>query len=248
MSNKRKLAKFLEEVSDWRWDQYVKAELDLTYSTSQSIVFSLVRACAMENLSAIKTALGRLDGKVATPIQILMPKVFYLYPNAEEAIPIIEIPDDSPQNLMLVDGREIDPAMTAPTKGFRETLDRMAEQPRHFPQTIIDSQEQVEKFIRSKGRAPLKIPMVKSVVAAHILKMAQERNLDAINEVFDQMDGKLVETIKVVGEDMYIYQFGKIAPAGAIKNEDGVYQIEAKIVQDIWRQKLDQGKGDILEA
>ncbi len=68
--------------------------------------------------------------------------------------------------------------------------------------------------------------------------MAQGRNVNAITEVFDQIDGKLVEVIEIIGEDIHIAKFDIVAPPGAIKNADGVYQIEAKDVENLWARKL----------
>lgn len=243
-TSRRKLAEFLREVSEWRWDQFVKAEKNEDFTTNQSIVFSLIRGCAMENLNAIRSALGRLDGKVATPVQVLTPKVFYLFPEAEEVQqgdgPLALPEGDAPKKEVVIETGSLE---ESPTKGFRETTEKMSELPREFPKAVIEAQEQVEKFMRSEGRMPEKVPMVKTVVAAKILHMAQKGNLDAINEVFDQLDGKLVETIKILGDDIYIKQFGRVAPAGAIRNKDGIYQIEAPAVQNMWAQKLDGTKG-----
>lgn len=248
MKHKRRLSEFLAEVSEMRWDDFVTAELDMSYSTSESIIFSLIRACAMEQLSAIKTSFGRLDGKMATPVRVITPKVYFTFPNATEAMQVIvvENPNPEPKSVEVATVEEMKPIL--PTKGFRETMDRMIDSSREIPKAIIEAQEQVEKFIRNAGRRPANVPKVKSVVVAHILHMAQERNMESINEVFDQMDGKLVETFKLLGDDMYIMKFDEIAPQGAFKNEDGVWTIEAGVVQEMWRQKLEPGKPGILEG
>lgn len=255
MNNRRKLSEFLAEVSEWRWDQFVRAELDNNFTTSESIVFALIRACAMENLAAIKTALGRLDGKLATPVRVVMPKVIFQYPNATEALSTIVVEQETQpgesiggEMILAEDMNELEYTPALPTKGFRDTMDKMVDQPRELPKTLIEAQEQVEKHVRSEGRAPILLPKVKSVVVAHILKMAQERDMDAINEVFDQLDGKLVETIRVVGEDMYIMQFSTVAPIGAVKNAEGIYEIEATRSQEIWRQKLDNNPTAFIES
>jgi hypothetical protein len=68
--------------------------------------------------------------------------------------------------------------------------------------------------------------------------MASKRNVDAINEVFDAIDGKLVETIQVLGDDLYIVNYSTIAPPEAVPNADGVLQMEATAAQNIWAHKL----------
>jgi hypothetical protein len=241
MDNKRKMAEFLGTVSEMTWDNFIRAELDLSYSTSQSIVFALIRACAMENLPAIKSAINRLDGKVETPVQVIMPKVFYLYPNATRKVESLEIPSATP--VVKEEKEEVVVAET-PTRGFRETIARMGDKPRETPKFIIESQANIEEHVR-KGE-PLVFPLtdVKSVVAAHILHMGQERDIDAMEEIFNNLDGKLVEKYKVVADDLYIVQFAPIAPAGAYLNGDGVWQSLATKTQEMWRSRL----GSSVEA
>lgn len=238
MADKRELAAFLAEVSEWRWDEFVKAELDDSYTTNQSVVFSLVRACAMENLPAIKTALGRMDGKLVTPVQVIMPKVYITFPFAKEAKRLTVAEEQPPKEIVVFAPGQPELAEERPTKGFRETVAKMGGYPRETPKGIIEQQEQVEKYLRREGRMPEKVPRVKSVVAAHFLSMAQKRDMEALNEVFDQLDGKLTETIKVIGEDMYITSFDSIAPPGAFI-QDGVLTVEAGQIQDMWRKRLD---------
>lgn len=232
---KKRLATFLAEVSEWRWDDFVRSEIDPMHTTNDSMVFALIRACAMEDLKAIKTAVNRLDGKLSTPVQFKMPKVYFLYPNAKEKLPSIEGPSSANEIVVV---KESELAELHPTKGFRETMDRMGEFPRETPLAIIGAQEQIERHVRKAGLMPTMVPRVKSVVAAHLLKMAQERNIDALNEVFDQLDGKLVETIEVVGEDLEILCFDEVAPPGAYLNSEGVYQIEASGPQEMWNKHL----------
>ncbi len=236
MKDARKLAAFLADWSEKPWDEFIIAEHDKSYSTSESVVFSLIRGCAMQNLAAIKMAISRMDGKVETPVQLIMPKVFYLFPHAKSVMEPIIIEGPKSKEIVVFTEDEMKPV--PPSKGFRDAMSRMVDAPRSVPQDIIKMQEQVEKFVRGQGRAPKHIPRVKSVVVAHALQMAQSRNMDAVNEVFDQLDGKLVEKIRVVGDDMYLTSFSSTAPEGAVLNEDGVYMIEATKVQEMWRKNL----------
>lgn len=254
-----KLAKFLREVSNWQWDEFVRAEKNLQYSSNQAIILALIRSCAMQNLPAIKTALNRLDGKLKTPIRIEMPKVFYLYPNAslpdvEKNTPALEDPTTVEQAELIVEGELLPMPQPAPSEsedktqkdlpsmGLRETLIEMGDYPRELPEAIIQLAEQTHQWIQKHAEKPDEIPMVKSVVAANLLVMAQKRNIDALTEVFDQIDGKLVETLQILGEDIYIEIYSSSAPPEAVKNADGIYQIEAKMSQDIWADKLGGAK------
>lgn len=251
------LGNFLKEVSNWEWDEFVKAEHDNSYTSNEAMIFALIRSCAMQKLDAIKISINRLDGKLKTPLKIEMPKVFYLYPNASESKPqAVQVTDD-PQTVNevkaivageLVPKKEApEPEITdeedLPSMTFRETLSKMADYPRELPEQIIAFQELAEQYARGSGDKPDEIPKVKSVVAAHLLILAQKRNIDALSEVFDQIDGKLAETLQILGDDLYIVNYSLTAPEGAYLNKDGVLQLEADKVQDMWAQKLAQKAG-----
>lgn len=261
MSND-KLGKFLREVSNWRWDEFVRAEHNKEYTSNQAIIFALVRACAMRNLSAIKVAINRLDGKLKTPVRIEMPKVFYLYPNAKSPeyynvdqgeqpvegvklegvneIKVIAVGEVVPEKVEPEDEAEGKPDL--PSMSFRETLATMSDYPRDVPEMVTAYALQTEQWLREQAPQPEEIPMVKSVVAGHLLIMAQNRNMDAIGEVFDNIDGKLVETLQVLGEDIYINIYSESAPSDAVLNQDGILQIEATQAQESWARKLENSK------
>lgn len=259
--SKDKLGQFLREVSNWGWDEYVRAEKDRQYTSNQAIIFALIRACAMQKMDAIKISINRLDGKMKTPVRIEYPKIFYLYPNAKEiegvqkttladavngtAASQAVVQASQERTLQLVEGDvipapDIEPPEEhdLPSMSFRETLQKMADYPRELPEQIVDLALQTEQWLRKQAPQPIDIPKVKSVVAAHLLILAQSRNIDALYEVFDQIDGKLVETIQVLGEDIYITSYSTTAPPGAYLNEKGVLQIEATQSQELWASKL----------
>lgn len=255
MAFKAKLADFLKEVSNWTWEDFVRAEKNKSYSSNQAIIFALIRACQIEKIDAIRIALNRLDGKLKTPIKIELPKVYYLYPNAKAAAPAVSN-DNGKLTVPKTDGvksleGEVLPAKIEPPKEkspedlatmtLRETLTEMSDYPRSLPEGIVKLALQTEQWIRGQAPEPDEIPKVKSVVAAHLLMMAQNRNIDALYEVFDQIDGKLVETIQVLADDIFITSYLTEAPSGAQLNQDGVLQIEAEAAQDLWAQKLGAG-------
>lgn len=258
------LGDFLKDVSNWGWDEFVKAEKDNSYTSNEAIIFGLIRSCAMQDLRAIKIAINRLDGKLKTPLKIETPKIYYLYPNAEGSVPpdagIAQITDDphTVNEVKAIVAGELIPKREAPepeveipdeadlpSLTFRETLSKMADFPRELPEAIIEFSALTEQWVRHPGRndAPDEIPKVKSVVAAHLLILAQKRNIDALTEVFDQIDGKLAEVLQILGEDIYITDYGATAPAGAYLNKDGIYEISADRAQDMWAQKLAQKAG-----
>lgn len=238
-----KLGEFLREVSNWDWEEFVRAETDGKYTTNQSVIFSLVRACAMQKMDAIRLSLNRLDGKLKTPVKIEYPKVYYLYPNARVAAQaeptaneVVKIAPPPPP------AEEPEEEDDLPSMGLRETLRKMADFPRSLPEAIIQLAEETHQYVQGNGPRPNEVPKVKSVIAAHLLTMAQRRNMDALYEIFDAIDGKLVETLQILGEDIYITSYASVAPSGAQANKDGILQLEATQAQDLWAQKLSRGK------
>ena len=260
MGSRAKLGDFLREVSNWSWEDFVRAEKDKGYTTNEAIIFALVRSCAMQKIDAIKISLNRLDGKLATPVVMEMPKIFYLYPYATLAKgpKKKEVdagnPGENPPIQALEKADHVDSSLVSssrepaegdvedlPTMTIRQTLSKMSDFPRELPEAIITRATEVEQAIRNHHELPMEVPRVKSVMAANLLQMAMRRDIEALYEVFDQIDGKLVETIKV-GEDMYITSFATEAPPDAVVNEDGILQLEAEQVGNMWAAKLEQAK------
>lgn len=256
--SQEKLGNFLREVSAWRWDEFCRAEHDSSYSSNEAMIFALIRSCAMQQIEAIKMSLNRLDGKLKTPIKIESPKVFYLFPNAQkseanreksqlnEAETEVENRNKSEVNReQIVSGEVLPPpepepeeASDLPSMSLRQTLAKMADYPREVPEAVTAYALQTEQWMNKQAPEPPEIPMVKSVVAGHLLIMAQKRDIGALTEVFDQIDGKLAETIQLIGEDIYITSFASVAPPEAKPNKDGVLQMEAIQAQNLWAQKL----------
>lgn len=241
MSDRGKLGTFLKEIIDWQWDEFVKAEADPNYTGYQAAVFALVRACSDAKLGPIRMAIDRVDGKVETPIKFEYPKIYFLFPEAEKVS--LPPPGSAPT---LTSGPESDPLdeppeaeeeepVKATTMTLRDTLEKMADHPRMVTQLILKRKKDVEI-----GQVPEdgQIPLVKSVIAANLLQLAHTNNFEAISEVFDQIDGKLVETIRILGEDIYLTSYALEAPYGAKKNKDGVYQLMAPQIMDAWKEKL----------
>lgn len=244
------LGDFLKEVSNWDWYEYAVAERDKAgYTSNQAIIFGLIRSCAAQKMDAITLSIKRLDGNLKTPIKFEYPKVYTVYPYAtsvaepdttKKLTVIDEVADASDIDFSAIEKVEDEPAppKDLPSMGIRETIKEMAEYPRELPEKIIELAQQAEQFMHHHAKKPAEIPKVKSVVAAHLLIMAQQRNMAAIGEVFDAIDGKLVEIIQVVGKDIHLVSYDSVAPAGSIKNADGAYQIEALEIQNNWALRL----------
>lgn len=241
MSDRGKLGTFLKEIIDWDWKRFCEAEKDPKYTGYQAAVFSLVRTCSDAKLSAIKLSIDRVDGKVETPIKFEYPKIFFLFPEAQKVA--LPAPGQLPT---LTTGEDFDRLNEPPeeeeepvkltTMTLRQTLEKMADSPRQVPLLIHDRKKKVE---RGETTEEEQIPLVKSVIAANLLILANEKNnFEAITEVFDQIDGKLVETIRILGEDIFLTSYALEAPYGSTKNKDGVYQLMAPQIMDAWKDKL----------
>lgn len=249
-TDRGKLGSFLSEIIHWTWDQFCQAEKDHNYTGYEGAVMALIRKCSDGKLGAIKLAIDRVDGKVETPIKVEYPKVFILFPHAEKVALGPPAPD-SPQALLAPpdDFDSITQEQAKPqeeevkiaTMSLRDTVKKMADAPRTVPLMITQRKHEVEEAVGAGTQLPEEknIPLVKSIVAANLVLLATEAGkFEAITELFDQIDGKLVETIRILGEDMYLESYVLEAPYGAKKNQDGVYYLEAPQISDTWKQKF----------
>ncbi len=244
------------EIIDLRWSDFIQMEESLDATNFDSIITGLIRACKKGNLRAIQTALDRLDGKVAMEIEVEYPKFYTVYPYATKRVDdpsIIDLDNPAPRGLELPVGRV--PEETLPTGGspadmdelaavedeiptgsLRVMLEKMLNSPKTIVTEILASAEKIEAGIDNGD------PMVKSVIVAGLMKLVHDGKLSAVFEVFDQIDGKVADKIKVLGNDVFITRFDQIAPAGAEKNEKGIYQIAADDMTNVWAARLEQGR------
>ena len=243
-----KLTPFFKELIECRWSQFVQAERAEEHTSAQGVVFAIVRACAEGKLPAIKESLNRIDGKLAEQIEVQYPKFYITYPHAEVRETTVKVGGKDKQIVSVTGVKEPKKdkqSVSAPlvTGSLRDTLNRMSDAPKSLVNTILEGAKDVDLH---EGYAadtePLNDPLVKSVIVAGLLRMAHNGSLGAIFEVFDNLDGKLVDTIRVLGEDVYLTSYDTIAPAGATK-VDGVYQMEADNTTNKWAISLGK-KGD----
>lgn len=235
-----KLTPFFKETIEMRWSEFVAAETGLSFTSSQGVVYSLIRACAKGKLPAIKESLNRIDGKVATEVEVEYPKFYFLFPYATS---VAGLPP----------GGKVMPTLTLPepggepttedlplTNSLRDTLSRMGDQPRSLVDTILDAAKEIDTIASYKGQMPESDPLVKSVIVAGLLKMAHKGKLGAIFEILDQIDGKVVDKIKLLGGDAYLIRCDEVAPIGAVRNAEGIYQITADNTTNSWAVALER--------
>lgn len=215
-----------EKMLHLNWDVFIEMEKDKNISVDESVLCSLIRTCAdTDEISATKLAFDRIEGMLEIPIEVKVPKFYTRYMNAKEIEPStkeIEAPKEA----------EVESTYDPATAKLRETLHEMRDMPRQVVNMVLATKKAVEK-----GK-PIhnKIPMVKSVIVANLLYNVKKGRLRAIELVFDQIDGKLAKTITLLGgEDLYVPDYvTAVAPAGAIKDENGYYVAENKLMTTQW--------------
>lgn len=252
-----RLTEGFREIIDLRWDEFVLMEQNLSGTNFDSIVTSLVRGCRKGNLRAIQTALDRLDGKIAQELEIEYPKFYTLYPRATKTADDASIIDgDSPfgvdkKTLAVPVQQEITNLVGAaadmdelvaqeeelPTGSLRAVLEKMLDSPKQIVSDILNAADAIDKASLERGN-----PMVKSVIVAGLMKLVHDGRINAVFEVFDQIDGKVADKYKVLGKDVFIKRYDLIAPAGAVKNDDGIYQVEVNDIAGAWAVRLEQLK------
>jgi hypothetical protein len=216
-----------EELIHLEWTDFIKLEQDKGASVDDVVLCSLIRICADEDdIPAIKLAFDRIDGLLETLIEIKVPKFYTRYVNAKEIEPG-ETALEAPEATKKEESTNYDPA----TAKLRETLQEM----RAMPQDVIRMVRGYKKHI-DEGKEAKRDPMVKSVIVANLLRNVQKGRYRAIELVFDQIDGKLTRTITLLGgDDVYVDDYTMtIAPANAVKDENGVYIAENTVMTTAW--------------
>lgn len=247
------------DIIELDWTDFRALEQEPSITNFDAVICSLVRACVKGNLRAIQMALDRLDGKIASEIEVEYPKFYTLYPNAtttKDDPAIIE--GDDPHTIKLEAGVMTVPADDGritlsgaadldelaveteelPTGSLRAVLEKMLESPKEIVDRILGTAGAIDKGEDTPANV-----YVKSVIVAGLMKLVHDGRISAVFEVLDQIDGKVADKVKLLGNDVYLTRYDLIAPAGAEKNADGVYQIAANNTTDTWAARLGMGNG-----
>jgi len=216
-----------EEIIHLEWGEFIALETSKASNVDDVILCSLIRVCAdTDDIAAIKLAFDRVDGLLDTLIEIKVPKFYTRYLKAtdiEEAPKQIEAAEDAPKD----DASKYDPA----TAKLRETLKEMRTLPRDVIRVILLYKKRIDKGVKVETE-----PKVKAVIVANLLKHVTKGRFRAIELVFDQIDGKLPKAINLLGgADVYVDDYNElVAPAHALKDENGVYYAENQIMTTAW--------------
>jgi len=244
------------DIIELQWSEFVEMEQSVDATNFDSVITGIVRACKKGNLRAIQMALDRLDGKIAMEVEVEMPKFYILYPKATRTaddptiidVPLLDKPniakiredwaeDEKTVTISLGSPADMDEqeAMEEelPTGSLRAVLEKMMNSPKSIVTDILATADRVDSADLMGGN-----PRVKSVIVAGLMKLVHEGRMSAVFEVFDQIDGKVAEKIKILG-DSYVKRYDLIAPAGAVKNADGIYQIASPDMTATWGLKLE---------
>lgn len=233
-----KLTPFFKDLLEKRWSEFALMEADADYSSGQATVFALVRACQKGNLGAIREGLDRVDGKVAQEIEVIMPKFIFRYPYATSVMGLAEgETTPAPETDLPEVKQEADPPKT---HSLRDTLKRLAAEKRGVVDVILEAAKEIDVIVSYRGDLPESDPLVKAVIVAGLLKLTNKGKMNAVFEVLDQIDGKVADTYKVLGDDVIINRWDRVAPAGAVKNEDGIYEIDATQTTNQWVSALER--------
>ena len=231
-----KITPFFKDLLDRPWSEFAKLEHSQGYTSAQGVVFALIRACAKGKLPAIKEALDRIDGKVAMEIEVEFPKFYFRFPYAK-GVAGGDTHVEADVEVLPAVKEEPEPVATDSIRGV---LQRMSDEPRGLVVSILTTAAQIDEAVAYANELPEGDPKVVSVIVAGLLDMAHSGKLGAIFEVLDQIDGKVADKLKVLGGDVIINRLDEIAPAGAVKNEEGIYQIEAPQTTSVWATALER--------
>lgn len=217
------------------WGEFIELEKDKGSSVDDTVLCSLVRACAdTDDIAAIKLAFDRVDGLLETPVEIKVPKFYIRYLKAKET-------QSNPKQIKASDNTEeenkskYDPA----TAKLRETLQEVRSMPRDVIRLVLLYKKRIES-----GKTVEHAPKVKSVIVANLLKNVTKKRYRAAELVFDQIDGKLTRTISLLGgEDVYVDDYNTlIAPANALIDKNGIYYAENKLMTTAWLRGFAQSQ------
>lgn len=224
-----------EELIHMNWGDFVALEKDKSASVDDGVLCSLIRICAdTDDIAAIKLAFDRVDGLQATPIEVKVPKFYIRYVKATSIEPGTKALEAA-ETASKEKASTYDPA----TAKLRETLVEM----RSMPQDVIRVVRLYKKHI-DDGKPSKHDPMVKSVIVANLLRNVRNGRYRAIELVFDQIDGKLTRTIVLLGgDDVYVDDYNTlVAPSYSVKDENGYYIAENKIMTAAWLRGFAQSQ------
>lgn len=225
-----------EELIHLEWGEFCELEKSAAANVDDVVLCSLIRSCVdTDDIASIKMAFDRIDDRLETPIEIKVPKFYIRYTKAKEIEGGQTKQIEASEGASKDEPSNYDPA----TAKLRETLKEMRAMPRDVIRVVRLYKKRIEK-----GTPVDHQPMVKSVIVANLLHHVKKGRFRAIELVFDQIDGKLTRTIKLLGgKDVFVDdRTTLVAPAGSILDEDGVYICEDPVMKASWLRGFAQSQ------
>lgn len=216
-------------------DYLIKRDTDT--SSDWDLLASIVEVCNDGDMNGIKLAFDRIDGLQATPLKFEVPKFYIRYTNATSKLELGPGTENEQQTITSSKLMTAEDAQKEiETMGLRKVLGVMRTMPKTLPYAIKLEAEDLEKKHKTGVNVAGMGQLVKTVMVAGLLRMAQNGNSRAIGMVFDQIDGKLMRVITLLnGEDVYVDNvIDTVAPAHAIKDENGVWVADDKRMEMAW--------------
>lgn len=205
--DKKKGGDYLISILEESYSIVLDEGRDDTTTNLEGTVHALVRNISNGNVRSIKTALERVDGKVSKPVEIRTPRIVHKYINAKtntgpKFLPRAAV---SPDNSEVV--RE---ANALPSFSIRGMIEKLEDKPKTVVHTILENKTKFK---------------VVEVIAAKLYDLAHHEEQKAIDEILDQIDGKVADVIEILGEDIELLEYQDEAPINAIL-ENGVYVVK----------------------
>lgn len=216
-----------EEIIHLEWGEFIELEQDKAATVDDVVLCSLVRVCTdTDDIAAIKLTFDRIDGLLETLIEIKVPKFYTRYIKATSIEPgtkQIEAAEGDAKD----EPSKYDPA----TAKLRETLKEMRSMPKDVIRVVLLYKKRIERGVIVETQ-----PKVKAVIVANLLNRVKRGRFSAIELVFNQIDGKLPKAINLLGgADVYVDDYNElVAPAHALKDENGVYYAENQFMTTAW--------------
>lgn len=245
---RKSLSEYFAEIVELSWREYLAQERSPDVTSRQALLFAIVRACVEGKLPAIQTSLDRLDGPVARNIKTILPKFYTEFPYAKSVAVASSVDDGMPTLPSSTEPETQTPPLTddgldpeqpvpeeLPTGKLRPVLDKMMDSPQNIPESILKATQACDKYDYSLGN-----PTVKSAIVAGLVKLAHNGKMSAIDEILNQLDGKVAEVYHLLGDDVVTTSYALEAPAGSVKGENGVYRIENKSMGALWIPRLEK--------
>jgi hypothetical protein len=229
-----------EEFIHLPYDEFWQIHEAKDNSVDTRTLISLIDMCTdTDEISAAKMSFDRIDGLLETPVHVKAPKFYIRYLKAKEV-------EQSDQKSIQAGQQDKKPESTydPATAKLRETLQEM----RQMPEQIIPAILRIKKAVQAGKTVKLapkqRMPQVKHVIVANLLRNVRKGRLRAIELVFDQIDGKLTRTITLLGgEDIYVDDYVSLtAPAGAVLDENGYYVAENTQMTTAWLRGFAQSQ------